>query len=408
MIKAERFTEYCIALFLFLGIISISKLTFAQASISAPTTDISQEELIELEMLIEGVNARLKKGENDSNEGAVVIIRVIDRLEVLRQKHPSSSKIDVILFLSGEAKTLIGNLADFSSPSSQSPPRTYVDKHRDWYEFPYLAIVYNGEDYKKLIKDYPNSPLADDAAYALAINQTMGGECESDMDCHIQRALIPLLPFIKKYPASPKAFTVMNVINDTLELMHHPENGHYEIYDIKKTGPLLNEYYDALMALPDNFKRSFNYDWALYKLARTFVSIGQYKKAKKIYEELQGYHPSTMEKAVHLVFYFNDNPKNAGVTNVEVEQYLDQLKTSAEDERLDALDKISQGSISDKFMLLKVLFDVADSSIKDESPGVRKRAIETIKRLLLAHLSSLQQWVTAFCMTRIYRIATIA
>lgn len=349
--------------------------------------DELQGELNEIEILIEGIRSRIGKIVNAPeivDSDTPIVIRVIDRLEALRQKYSASPKMDGILFYSGDAKSLLASLAYYAS-SDQSLAKTYVDKHKDWYKKKYEEMVYNCDDFKKLIKDYPESPFVDSAAYSLAFYQGPPGDCEADMDCHIQIVLKNLLPFIKQYPGSPKVLIALNRINDTFEAMLHPENGDWEIYNIQETEPFLKDYYNALMSLDDKIKHSFNHEEALYKLARAFISVGQYEMADRIYKEMdanRGRPLDTRTRADRLMLdYVEQKTDGLVLSEKELSQYTSMLNDPSENIRLNALDKINHSEIRERPLLFSLLLTLGNLSKKDNSPAVRKQAIDVIGNL---------------------------
>ncbi|MBI5184183.1 MAG: HEAT repeat domain-containing protein [Nitrospinae bacterium] len=245
-----------------------------------PGAETVADQLAGIDKLVEGSMTPL--GDRAYASSGRLLVYAIERLEGLEKKYPRSSEMDMILFMSGNIKSAIGGMTD--AVYGDSPEKVYVDTHRDQYDFPYLAVVYKGSAFHNIIKDYPDSPWVDDAAFALAINKTKGGECESDFNCRVSRSVGALLPFIEDYPNSQKiSGAVQNINQDILQLAINPEEyGNWVVDVTKESRQLLDEYHEALLSVPSLSIRSE----ALYPLAWTYLRDKQYSRADSIFKDL--------------------------------------------------------------------------------------------------------------------------
>jgi len=94
-------------------------------------------------------------------------------------------------------------------------------KERQGVEYHFNEIggsyIYNGSHFKELIKKFPKSNLADNAAYELT-KLSLGGECEGWLDCYIQGNFAQVKDFIKKYANSEFTAEAVKRANDAFIL----------------------------------------------------------------------------------------------------------------------------------------------------------------------------------------------
>src|SRR5206468_1820491 len=64
--------------------------------------------------------------------------------------------------------------------------------------------IYNGYHFRELMRRFPKSEWADDAAWELML-LSRGGECEGNVACYIGRGFDPVAEFLRDYPTSPFA-----------------------------------------------------------------------------------------------------------------------------------------------------------------------------------------------------------
>lgn len=329
--------------------------------------DIQDDELAAIDYIL-----NMKPKDDD------IMIQTIYRLGEIINTYPQSPKLDQVYFKSGLAKIAIGTLIGETGAKSVLI-KEYQENHKDDY-FSFLGTMYTGGDLKTLVKKYPNSPLAPEAAYLIVAEQGNVGECEADVDCYLNGSIGTFLPFIKSYPTHSRIPGIINNINDSLQyIIHDPANGGvWEIFDIEKTTPLLKDYYSALSAIPNIDLRGE----ALYHLARGFISVGQYELADRIYNDLEAnypqYHNARIRAAYLLFDYSEEIPSGAKVPSKEVAQYTDPLSATSESVRLGALDKIQHAKISGRPLLFSLLLAVGNVAEKDNSAAVRRRAIDLI------------------------------
>ncbi|HVT45634.1 MAG TPA: hypothetical protein VMT00_14740 [Thermoanaerobaculia bacterium] len=96
------------------------------------------------------------------------------------------------------------------SPEAFAQRRRELDEearaHRSQYRRSQPAGIwlYNGYHFREILRGFPESDLADDAAYELT-RLTFAGECEGSIPCHVKAELEPLLGFLERFPQSELA-----------------------------------------------------------------------------------------------------------------------------------------------------------------------------------------------------------
>lgn len=78
------------------------------------------------------------------------------------------------------------------------PDQFFYNANHDFY-------AYNGYHFRELLRRFPDSELADDAAYALTHLMSEGNECEGWVPCYIHTQWGPMAEFVRAYPTSPLA-----------------------------------------------------------------------------------------------------------------------------------------------------------------------------------------------------------
>ncbi len=336
----------------------------------ATSKDISDYELAAIDKII-----TMEPKDED------ILIQTIYRLEELIQTYPSSPKLDQVYFKSGLAKIAMGKLI-LTLGEKSALVNKYHEQNKDDYVL-FLGVMYTGRDFKKLIEKYPNSPLAPEAAYLIASEQTGVGECEGDMSCELNRSIGTFLSYIRDYPTHTKIDSVINNINDTLQsiTLDPSKGGLWEIFGISESTELLKKYYDVIKTLPNTDLRGDT----LYSLARAFISVGQYELAERIYNDLETHYPkyqNARTRAANILFDYSEKaPSGKTTSSDELSQYTASLAAPSENSRLEALDKISRANISERTLLFSLLLVIGNLSEKDSSSAVRKRALEVIGNL---------------------------
>jgi hypothetical protein len=91
-------------------------------------------------------------------------------------------------------------------PAQRSPEARYVTTHPSEFFFnePAGAWIYKGTDFRELIRRFPTSDLADDAAYEISL-LPRGGECEGSVACEIEWDWDPASKFLSEYSQSALA-----------------------------------------------------------------------------------------------------------------------------------------------------------------------------------------------------------
>ena len=227
-----------------------------------------------LEIIESGKRMRFK-------DRAEQLLRVIARLEE-RRSNIASSEGDRLLFLSGLTKSELAVIMWFVvNDKESSTVKAYYNKHQAEYKKGSMGEgQYLSADFREITEKFPASPLAEEAAYAMAINRTKGFHCERGIDCMIYRELNAFVPFLKEYPQSPKVSNLIDSINRTSfeDLITRPG----QVSDLGRSAPYMQDYFEAVNKFPNRADRAK----ALYPIARAFIVMNEREKANEIYMDL--------------------------------------------------------------------------------------------------------------------------
>lgn len=121
-------------------------------------------------------------------------------LAVLQQIADTSSRAEV----AAPALLRLGSLKLRLFPGAV--PDSLVTRRPDDFAYDEISAshLYLGREFRLLLERYPDSMLADDAAYADSF-VPRGGECEGFTECYAEVATVQLGEFLKKYPDSRHA-----------------------------------------------------------------------------------------------------------------------------------------------------------------------------------------------------------
>ncbi|MBI5847770.1 MAG: hypothetical protein HZB31_07470 [Nitrospirae bacterium] len=222
----------------------------------------------------------------------------------------------------------------------------------------------------------------EDAMFHHASDMANIGECESDIDCHLRRAINAFSPFIVKYPKNSNVRQAIDEINQQLRMLtwNPKENGLSEIFDLEDTTVLLKNYKSVITKLPDADMRADSF----YLLARAFISLGQFEVAKQIYNDLESHYTkyrNAKSRASYLLIDYSQNGKGQVLNTANLTKYTVHLSDTSVRKRLKALDRIKDANIQDRPLLFSLLLAVGNLSEKDVSPIVRRHSIYIIGKL---------------------------
>lgn len=129
----------------------------------------------------------------------------------------------------------------------------YAKNHSDQYFYNEIGgnYIYQGKDLKEIMNKFPESGLADKAAFLLA-TIPLGGECEGYVPCYVNAALYSYTPFFKKYPDSPYIVNAINKVNETIKGIRESEDPLDE-ESLKDLYKGINEYYGILSNLNNSY-----------------------------------------------------------------------------------------------------------------------------------------------------------
>ncbi|MFI5233167.1 MAG: hypothetical protein ACHQSE_11730 [Gemmatimonadales bacterium] len=133
------------------------------------------------------------RGENQDSLHRVIV--ALDR----RIATASPSRLPALLLARGRARNLYSPPArrPRGGPDPVPPPAYVYNEFGDDFQ-------YTGQDFQDLIRRFPNSPLAEAAAYELTFIEPRG-ECEGDLDCVVNWGWRRVSTFLRGYPRSPLA-----------------------------------------------------------------------------------------------------------------------------------------------------------------------------------------------------------
>ena len=124
------------------------------------------------------------------------------------------------------------------------PDHFFYNELHDFY-------AYNGWHFHELLRRYPDSALADDAAYELTNLMSQSGECEGWVPCYVHQQWVPIADFIGAYPTSPLVATGLERGFELFGNVLHPQRFRdpYE-YELPEMREILADYDSATRILP--------------------------------------------------------------------------------------------------------------------------------------------------------------
>ncbi len=132
---------------------------------------------------------------------ASVLLRNAKILEEFIKSSPSDKKAPEALFYLGQYRNRIARLAN-RTPKGFAELKDYIENRKDDFEWATLGgYLYSGKDWKAVMGRYPESEIADDAAFNY-YTRSRGGECEGFRSCYCQRAIDSYGEFMRRYQES--------------------------------------------------------------------------------------------------------------------------------------------------------------------------------------------------------------
>jgi len=111
--------------------------------------------------------------------------------------------------------------------------------------------AYNGHHFREVIARYPNSGLADDAAYLMTKLKSTNQECEGWVPCYLHREWQPVKEFISAYPTSPLADSALTRVITAFDGYVDPArlDSNYET-DAAEVGQIVEGFDSVSIRLP--------------------------------------------------------------------------------------------------------------------------------------------------------------
>ncbi len=119
----------------------------------------------------------------------------------------SADKLPALLLARGRAKSAYQpNAVLNSTDAAHETDAAYAKSRPDEYGYNEVGAdwLYNGKDFRDLIKRFPASPLVDDAAYELT-RLPIGGECEESVACMVWDGWASVGEFLRAHPNARQA-----------------------------------------------------------------------------------------------------------------------------------------------------------------------------------------------------------
>lgn len=125
------------------------------------------------------------------------------------------------------------------------PEHFFYNENHDFY-------AYNGIHFRELLRRYPHSEVADDAAYQLTDMMDEGPECEGWVPCYAHTQWEPMAVFLRAYPTSPLADRVVTRALDLFGRALDPEvyRDPYD-YEIVEMREILAGFDSVTSGLPE-------------------------------------------------------------------------------------------------------------------------------------------------------------
>jgi len=164
-----------------------------------------------------------------------------------------------------------------------APTEAYAQAHP--YEYKYNEVgadyLYTGYHFRELLNRFPQSEVADSAAWELT-RLSPGGECEGYVPCYIERQFAPVADFLSQYPNSPfavegvrranEAFT--RALSDVADLTEPSD-----CYRPAEVQALLSRYDSVAERLPAPVRVS-----ATLTIADVWARFQRRERARPLYE----------------------------------------------------------------------------------------------------------------------------
>lgn len=354
-------------------------------SLIFPSAILSKEVSLEAKLHeIEGnVNVLWKKThhfERDcpSKENATLSMKIISDLEKIKRDNPAYGRMDKILFMLAQAKTMMVDMCNCYSDQTD-----YCASRGEKEYLSFFGLNYVGAEYEDLIKHYPKSTYLEDAMFYHASDLAGTGECEGDMNCYVGRSIESYLPYIRKYPNGGKLVTAIADINFQLGSLNIPPGtGGGDFWNLKAIDKLFKTYHDSVLKIKNKPLK----DDALYYLARGYIAACRYDMALSIYNALEEnsskYRYAKLMTAYEM-FGYKWEPKLVDINyNKKVQPIITALQNKDTKHRLKALNEIKTKRVNELSLFMPVFMEVGRIAISDNSQAVRKAAILTVESYL--------------------------
>lgn len=147
------------------------------------------------------------------------------------------------------------------------------------------GYIYYGKDYDEVIKLYPDTEYAEQAAYK-KLSTYQGGECEGEVDCEIQVATRREIDFISQYPKSKYVIKILKDIEPEFERRINEiksisgESDYYQSSLRHALKASLESLDQATRTSPDTIKAFVNYYSGLY-----YLKLVDLKSSKKFLDK---------------------------------------------------------------------------------------------------------------------------
>jgi len=174
------------------------------------------------------------------------------------------------------------NIEDFRRYAQARPNEYFHDEPSD-------TFLYDGAQFKELVKRHPSDPCAVEAAYEIT-NLSQGGECEGLILCYIEGAFAPVREFLLHYPDSAHTGEAAQRADDAFRKALWGDRWRTDLgeitdptkatdyYDPAELKKLVEQYEELAEKLPARFRPRIYETVAYY-----YVRLGEADRARQLY-----------------------------------------------------------------------------------------------------------------------------
>ncbi len=209
--------------------------------------------------------------QNETDETAVQLLLLTGQLESRYEKEYRQA-----LARESSSRKAREAVAAYERFASRHPEQFLWDE-------PGGVWLYNGAHFRQIVRQFPRSELADDAAWELT-RLTRTGECDGIVECRIEQGFTPLAQFMVKYPESAFVPQAVERVDETFRA-ELPADRDLNVstahFDPTAIRTLLGRY-DQIAGLLPPPSRARAYE----TIADLYVRLGNPERARYLYQSI--------------------------------------------------------------------------------------------------------------------------